>query len=893
MTIVLLMKNIINPEEIINNAKLIKEIGKADSLEQLRSLAMPIIKNAYLLGKEKIKARFEYKSSASNFIAENSYLIDNIIEILCELAKPKVIAIIAVGGYGRSELFPFSDIDLLFLHKKENSETREFAQWLLYCLWDLGLNIGQAVRTIDETISSAQQDITIRTNLLDSRFIVGDKKIFTQFVHEFTDYIASSSEIDFVEAKLAEREAAHLRCGDSRYVLEPNIKDGKGGLRDLHNLQWLMKYTSLTDKILNYEEEKAFSIARDFLWRVRVHLHLIANRPEERLTFDLQRAVAESIGLRDDSNARAVEKFMREYFLTVRLVGGLTRIVCAGLEEHKKRKPRVNFTELSKIGKNLDEFKLDGERLAISSDESFKRNPVLLIKIFQVAHEQKLDIHPKTLQMITRNLWLIDASLRRNIDANNSFMSILLSKENPESSLRLMSESGVMGKFIPDFNKVIGQMQFDMYHVFTVDEHTIFAISILHGIGAGKYKAEMPVVTEIFHLVKSLRVLYLSLFCHDIGKGRGGDHSLIGEVIVRKLARRFGLDAYEEDLCAWLVRNHLMMSRTAFKRDLGDPKTIEDFVEKVQSPERLRLLLILTVADIRAVGPTVWNGWKGALLRELYYLSEDKMGASDKQVKKFGRDSLLIELKNLLVGWKEKEIEEYLELGDASFWSSLDAQNHARIAHLLKELENSVMPLAIDTISDNFRSITDIILCTPDQAGLFAKMSGAVALAGANILGAKIFTLKNGIAVEMFHIQDAEHLAFDKPDKLARLSVYMNKAIAGELDVGKEMAKNLGNYPSRMEVFKVPPKVYVENKSSENYTVIEVDGRDRVGFLHIITQKLAELNISISTAHITTYGERAVDVFYVKDVFGMKIIHESKLRQIQDELVRVLGSGRK
>ena len=887
------MKNIINSEDIFNKSKLIKEIGKAESLEQLRVLAMPVIKNAYLQGKEKVKSRFEYKSSAGDFIAKNSYIIDKIIELLCQLAKPSGVAIIAVGGYGRSELFPFSDIDLLFLHKKESSETREFAQWLLYCLWDLGLNIGQAVRTIDDTVIKAKQDTTIRTNLLDSRFIAGDKKIFTQFVHEFTDYIATSSEIDFVEAKLSEREESHIRCGDSRYVLEPNIKDGKGGLRDLHNMQWLMKYTGLEGKILNDEEEKSFYIVRDFLWKVRVHLHLIANRPEERLTFDLQRAVAEAIGFRDDSNSRAVEKFMRDYFLTVRLVGGLTRSVCAGLEEHKKRKPRVNFSQLSKIGKELEEFQLDGERLAISSEEHFKESPFLLIKIFQVAHEQKLDIHPKTLQIITRNLWLIDANLRRNSNANNAFMSILLSKENPESSLRIMSESGVIGKFIPDFNKVIGQMQFDMYHVFTVDEHTIFAISILHGIGLGKYKAEMPVVTEIFHLVKSLRVLYLSIFCHDIGKGRGGDHSLIGEVIVRKLARRFGLDAYEEDLCAWLVRNHLMMSRTAFKRDLGDPKTIEDFVEKVQSPERLRLLLILTVADIRAVGPTVWNGWKGALLRELYYLSEDKMGASDKQVKKFGKDSLSMELKNLLIGWKEEEIEEYLELGDASFWSSLDAQNHVRIAHLLKELESSIMPLAIDTISDNFRSITDIILCTPDQAGLFAKMSGAIALSGASILGAKIFTLKNGIAVEMFHIQDAEHLAFDKPDKLARLSVYMNKAIVGELDVGREMAKNLSNYPSRMEVFKVPPKVYVENKSSANYTVVEVEGRDRIGFLHIITQKLAELNIGISTAHITTYGERAVDVFYVKDVFGMKIIHESKLRQIQEELVGVLSSGNK
>ncbi len=897
------MTKIKSPNDIIDTKAAIARIGKAATLEALRAQVMPVIHELYTQGKTVIKDRFLAKSEPSDFVAETAFLIDSIIEVLCETAKPHTrgqpIAIMAIGGYGRSELFPYSDIDLLFLRDKKDKKPPEFVQWLLYCLWDLRLTIGQTIRTAEETISKAKSDVTICTSLLDARLICGDVKIFDTFTKQFENYTAGSSELDFVEAKLAEREDNHHRCGDSRYVLEPNIKEGKGGLRDLHTLYWLAQYIYkiksldelVENKILTKDEYKSFVMAQHFLWLVRIHMHLIAGRAEERLTFDMQRSVAEAMGFHDDSNAHSVERFMKQYFLVVRTVGNLTRSVCAVLEESKKRKPRIGLGSRMQHSADLGEFQLDGERIAVASEDAFKKKPLLFITLFETAHEHKLDIHPHTLQIITRNLWLIDASLRRDEKANEAFMNIMLSKHNPEPTLRRMSEAGVLGKFIPDFGRVSGQMQFDMYHVYTVDEHTIFAIGILHKIGAGKFKEEMPLANELFPLINSKRVLFLSLFAHDIAKGKGGDHSMLGEVIVRKLARRFGFDEYEAETCAWLVRYHLLMSRTAFKRDLTDPKTIEDFVDNVQSPERLRLLLLLTVADIRAVGPAVWNGWKGSLLRELYYAAEEKMGASDKQARKVEQAALRTELASLLPGWKSKAIDDYLEQGGSTFWSNFDASTHARIAKALKEQESSKQPLVLDTKSDSFRAITDIILCTADQPGLFSKISGAIALAGANILSAKIFTFKNGMAIEMFHIQDMDHHAFDKPDKLARLSVFMNKAVTGELDIAKEIAAIRLPYPSRMEVFKVPPRVYIENKVSANYTVIEVGGRDRVGFLHTVTNILAELGLTISTAHITTYGERAVDVFYVKDVFGMKINHESKVRQIQAALTEALSSG--
>jgi [protein-PII] uridylyltransferase len=897
------MSTVYIPSEILDTASVMKRIGAGGTPQEVRLTACAVLKEAYAHGRETIQKRFHVLQKGGVAIAEYAYLIDSIVQVLYGLALAQYpaadVAVVAVGGYGRSELFPYSDIDLLFLHRKKQDACSALVQWMLYGLWDIGLTLGQAMRTVPETIDAAGEDVTVRTTLLDARQICGNAALYGEFSSAFEQSIESHSAADFVEAKLKERNERHLRVGDSRYVLEPNVKEGKGGLRDLHTLWWLVRYIYhlrsfeelVNLSVLTESEYKIFIKARDFLWRVRMHLHLIAGRAEERLTFDKQPAVAEAMGYRDDGNARAVERFMKAYFLVARDVGSLTRSVCAVLEEDKKRKPRLGLGDRMQTEARLGEFRLDGERIAVASEDAFEAKPVLLITLFEAAHEHGLDIHPHTLQLVSRSLWLIDASLRRNTDANDAFMHILLSKRNPEPTLRRMSEAGVLGRFIPDFGRVMGQMQFDMYHVYTVDEHTIFAIGILHGIGTGKFREEMPITSEIIHQLQSRRVLFLALFAHDIAKGRGGDHSMLGEMVVRKLARRFGFEPHEVENCAWLVRHHLLMSRTAFKRDLTDAKTIEDFVAHVQSPERLRLLLILTVADIRAVGPTVWNGWKGALLRDLYYRAEEKMGGSDTPLRIREQASLKEELKALLPDWKAREVDDYLEQGGSSFWGSCDAATHARIARIMREAQTSGQPLVLNVRSDPFHAITDVALCAPDSHGLFSRISGAIALAGATILSAKIFTFKNGYAVELFHLQDIDNKAFDKPDKLARLNVFINKAVMGELDIDREIAATRLPYPSRMEAFKVPPRVFIENKASSTHTVIEVGGRDRIGFLHHVTRVLVELGLTISTAHITTYGERAVDVFYVKDAFGMKVLHESKLRQMQEKLTEALSAA--
>ena len=485
---------------------------------------------------------------------------------------------------------------------------------------------------------------------------------------------------------------------------------------------------------------------------------------------------------------------------------------------------------------------------------------------------------------------MIDDELRSDSRACTIFLDILLSKKDPETALRRMSEAGVLGKFIPDFGRVIGQTQFNMYHVYTVDEHTLVAIGLLNALELGQMRQEAPMASDLFRRIKMRRVLYLALFCHDIAKGQGGDHSMLGEKTVSRLAKRLGFSAAETEMAAWLVRHHLLFSNTAFKRDLNDPKTISDFVAQVQTSERMRLLLILTVADIRAVGPAVWNEWKASLLRDLYLRADQAMGTGTVEIKHARADQLREQLQALLPGWKDKEIDAYFEQTTAGFLGSCDLAHHAAIAPMLRQAQHEDQPLLLDTRHDMVRHITEIIICTPDQHALFSKITGVMALAGANIINAKIFTLKSGMAVEIFQVQDAGGMVFDRPDRLAKLSVYIKQALSGELDLTQALSTRSARYEkAARNAVSVQGEVFIENDASNINSVIELTGRDRKGFLYDVTQALAGLGLSIVTAHISTFGTQVADVFYVKDVFGMKITHETKLKQVRETLLKAVN----
>jgi [protein-PII] uridylyltransferase len=791
---------------------------------------------------------------------------------------------------------PSSDIDLLFLLPYRLSpRVEQIIESTLYLLWDLGLKVGHATRSLDECMRLSREDITIRTAVLEARFLWGNHKLFGHLRHRFAEEVAKKTGMEFVEAKLEERDQRHRRMGDSRYVLEPNIKDGKGGLRDLQTLFWIAKYLYRVDDVadlvekgvLTSYEAARFARAENFFWTVRCHLHYLAGRGEDRLTFDLQSEIGQRLGYKDHAGTRGVERFMKHYYLTAKGVGDLTRIFCAALEAEHRRPPPFSRITLDWLKRDVEGFKVESGRLTVESGAEFTKDPVRILKLFHAAQERDLDIHPKALRLVTRYLRHID-TIRDDPEANRLFLDMLTAKKGAEVTLRRLNEAGVFGRFVRDFGRVVAQMQYDMYHVYTVDEHTIFAIGIIHSIEQGLYRDAMPVVSEVIHKISSRRALMVAVFLHDIAKGRGGDHSVLGAEVAERLCPRFGLSVEETETVSWLVRNHLLMSRIAFHRDLSDPKSINDFADTVQSLERLRLLLLLTAADIRAVGPNVWNNWKASLLRELYYATEARLSGGHDTIGKEARiDAAKDEVR---AAFADVDIEEFLQLGYAPYWLSLDAATHLRHARFVGDAMASGETLSIDIRIDETSGVTEYTLYTADYAGLFSSIAGAMAVSGANIVDAKIFTLNNGMALDIFSIQDQVGGAFGEPSRLDRLEARIRETLSGRYNLARELE---GKAPAsgRSSLFAVPPRVLINNSASRTHSVIEVNGRDRPGLLYTVTRVLTDLGLQISNALITTYGERAVDVFYVKDAFGMQVTHEGKLGQIQDAVLKVIAAS--
>ncbi|HEX9701899.1 MAG TPA: [protein-PII] uridylyltransferase, partial [Rhodospirillales bacterium] len=761
--------------------------------------------------------------------------------------------------------------------------------------------VGHATRSIDEAIRLARDDITIRTSLLEVRWIWGDENMFQEFKRRYFDDLAAGTGLAFVEAKLAERDARHDRMGDTRYVLEPNIKEGKGGLRDLHTLFWITKYLYRVNDmkelqalgVLTARDVRLFIKAEDFLWTVRCHLHYLSKRAEERLTFNVQSDISDRMGYASRAGVKGVERFMKHYFLIAKDVGDITRILCAVLEDqHKKRRQRFRLPSFGFRKREIEGYVLDGDRLTVEGKDAFKKAPVKLLQLFQLAQQHKLDVHPNALRLVTENLKLIDRKLQNDPEANRLFIDMLTGPD-PEVTLTRLNEAGVFGRFVPDFGRVVAQMQYDMYHVYTVDEHTIRAIGILKGIETGRLKQDHPVACAVIGEVQSLRALYVSVLLHDIAKGRGGNHSEIGADIALELCPRFGLNEWETETVSWLVRYHLLMSNTAFKRDIFNPKTVTDFTAVVQSPERLRLLNILTVADIRAVGPGVWNAWKAGLVRELYYRAQEEMTGGIAIERRGERvEQAKAGLKEKLAGWSAADIDAHFARGHPDYWLTFDADTLKYHAEIVRDAETKKLKLHIETRVDPERDVTEIIIYAPDHPGLFAKIAGALALSGASVVDAKIMTLANSMALDTFWIQDVTGHVFAAGDRLKRLCKRVEDALMGRFNTGREIeAVQKKALPSRTKVFKVPPRVLIDNKASNQHTVIEINGRDRLGLLHDLTTALTASGLQISSAHIATFGERVVDVFYVKDVFGLKVDREEKLRALRHALLEAVQPG--
>ena len=892
-------------------ARMDEAVGDDGYSAAVRAEVLEILKQALADGYGEVARRFEADGRGEAAVRANAYVIDQLVRVIFDFATAHAypvatrttgeeISIVAVGGYGRGQLAPCSDVDLLFLLPyKQTPRVEQVVEYMLYLLWDLGLKVGHATRSVDECIRLAKDDVTIRTSLLDARWLWGNQKLFFEFESRFQNELVSGTGPEFVEAKLAERDGRHERMGDSRYVVEPNIKEGKGGLRDLQTLYWIAKYLYQANEVPDLVEAGVFTpqdgerfvSADNFLWTVRCHIHYKTGRAEERLTFDVQSAIAERMGYADTDGVLGVEQFMKAYFLVSKDVGDLTRVLCAVLEDQHKKRRFFKLPGLPRRRPNVEGFGVDGGRLAVTDEDAFRKDPVKLLRLFHEAHMHDLDIHPNTLRLVASQLDLVDDGLRSDPEANRLFLEILCSRKNPEDGLRQLNESGVFGEFVPDFGRVVAQMQYDMYHTYTVDEHTIRAMGILHKIETGDFVEETPNVTAAIKEIQSRRALYVAVFLHDIAKGRGGDHSVLGEEVANELCPRLGMTEEETETVAWLVRQHLLMSHIAFKRDIDDPRTVLDFVDVVQSVERLRLLAVLTVADIKAVGPTTWNNWKSGLLRGLYLRALEVMSGDMMSENRTQRiEAAKNQLREAAADWDQAELEDYISTGYAAYWLAYDCGTHLRHAEIVREAKQRDLTLHIDTRIDDEFDFTEITIYTPDHPGLFNQIAGAMALAGATIMDAKIVTMSDGMVLDSFSIRDAQSGAFTEPAKLQRLYTRIEDGLAGKYNPAEELAKSpesiLGR---RQQYFNVAPRVLIDNRASSTDSVIEVNGRDRPGFLHDVTAALLKLGLKISSAHILTYGERAVDVFYVKDVFGLKVTHDDKIEEIRERLMEAVG----
>jgi len=814
------------------------------------------------------------------------------------------MAIVATGGYGRGLLAPGSDIDLLFLLPyKQTAWGESVAEYMLYLLWDLGFKVGHATRTIDQCVRLSHSDMTIRTALLDARLILGDEVLFTEFQRRFRKDVLEGHARPFIDAKLEEQNLRHARAGASRYLVEPNIKDGKGGLRDLHTLHWLAKHL-YPDKaeadfveagVFTPAEYRSFRRCESFLWSVRCQLHFLTGRPEERLSFDLQPLMAERLGYHGHAGLRAVERFMKHYFLVAKEIGELTRIVCSALEMKQLKSLPTLGTLLSPFGwrrrarlRRTSDFRIENGRINAVNKDVFAKDPVNFIRLFAVADEQQATFAPEVLRDVRANLRLIDDSLRANPAANRLFLRLLTDARDPEVVLRNMNEAGVLGHFIPEFRRVVSMMQFNMYHHFTVDEHLIRAIGFLSDVERGRYAVEHPVSTEIIRTIDNRRALYVATFLHDIAKGRDEDHSQAGTRIARELGPRFGLTPSETETAAWLVEHHLAMSTFAQSRDLNDPKTIRDFADLVQSRERLKLLLLLTVVDLRAVGPGVWTGWKGQLLRTLYFETEPLLGGGHTTLTRTERVSRAQDaLRERLPDWRKADLERFIDRHYPAYWLRTDLDVivvHAKLAHGA-EVQRKSLVTHIST--DAFRGVTEITLLAPNHPRLLAMVAGACAGAGANIVDAQISTTRDGMALDTIHLEREFDQGEDEERRAKRIAATIERLLKGEARLADVVATKK-RPKARLSAFTVEPQVVIDNNLSDALTVIEINGLDRPGLLYDVTREISDMNLDIVSAHIATFGEKAVDVFYVTDLTGKKITSSSRETTIRERLTKAL-----
>ncbi len=909
------------PDTGFSKGKLIADLDAlaAEGGPNLRSNVLGHLKTQLTTAKNDARKRFEMGrldglETARVLAALHDVIVTGLWDFttrhFVRIEKPSEgerISLCAVGGYGRGEMAPESDVDLLFLttDKSDSAYTERVTEYILYMLWDLGLKVGHASRTVDQCLKLAKEDQTILTSLLDVRHLSGDEDLSEDLYRKFRKAISRGKGRGYISEKLAERDARHSRDGDSRYVIEPNIKEGKGGLRDLHVLYWITRFLDKDGQINDPQEAKdytklglfderaarRFRSAADFLWRTRHHLHWTAGRPTEQLSFDMQVNLAPKMGHAVEEVEVAVERFMREYFTNAREVGALTRIACAKLEAQKAiRLPKSLDALLPGSRRNLKnkDFVIDHGRLMFADPMTIREKPSQILQLFETAGRRNIDIHPDAFSDIDFRRNLIDREYRCNPEHSKIFQKTLLNAKAPYATLKTMNEAGVLGRYLSEFGGIVARTQFNMHHAYTVDEHTLRLIDNFDDLAKGRLEEDIPIVTGIARSFDSTARLTMMLTCllHDTGKGKG-DQCIEGAQLAHRACNRLGIPQDVTDDVAWLVRRHLDMSETAQRRDISDPETIAGFAKLVGSKRRLDLLSVLTVVDIKSVGPGIWNDWKATLLRGLYLATSAYLN---------GRDELAPAAK---AAARKEQILERLPEGNPEFiasitdslpdtyWSGFSMAKlvmHMRFFEtLLKSGHDPLVNSATKTRVNPRRNVTELWVLTRNRPGLFRDLSLSITSSGASITGAKLNTGEDGLVMNVFYLLSADGEAFGAQSGHLLENLRLRARLAAESKT-EDLAVPQPIRSRRAGAIPVRPRVRFPETGQGRACIIEVQGRDRPGLLYELAAKLSEENFDIMSAHIEVVGTTAVDAFYVR----CRNLSDIQKKTLRRKLIKIL-----
>ncbi len=813
------------------------------------------------------------------------------------------IAVCAVGGFGRGELAPFSDVDLLFLHGSgDDAALRPILDAMLYPLWDSGLKVGHGVHTPKSALQFAKDDMIARTAYLDMKFLCGDKPLFDKFDADFRKFRKRTT-AQFVAAKLAEQAVRQEAVGATRYLAEPDIKEGKGGLRDVQTIRWIYNYVydgdigagTEIDKILGPNNVRALIKAERFLWSVRAHLHDLRGRADEHLTFDIQPAVAERLGYADRKNMSAAERLMRHYFVTAVDTGRLTRILCARLEEESTlRLPRLPALLPQKLQSDeapgKPNIRIRGGRLDFESAARARRTPRDFFRYFRAfSKNPKIDFHPDALALIAEHATDVTSDVRKDPIVASLFKGILESNENPVRTLRVMTETGLLGKYVPAFGDIVGRIQYGLYRQYTLDEELLRALSIYGDIRTGRLADEHPVSTRIVRAATNPYVMTLALFLHETAWTVKGKSPLECEKLIGRIVRRLGLNRDEAALASWGAANHLALVRTAERRNLTEAGTIARFAAEVGSIERLDLMVVLSTCHLRVVGRYSWDEVVRRQLTELYESSAAWFRGGEAALRERLQTRAMLareEARTRLADWSDEEREAFLSQLTNEMLRCVDSDIIVRFAYLARAAAEDRADAAV-TVTPRDGDL-ECIVYADDRPGLLADIAGAVANAGLSVRSVQAMTTTDGRAFDIFAVQSADDAPADDPMLARRLHEALLTAARATPKARPNLKRRLGD---RRQIFHVDPAVRIERDASQDAVVFEAEGLDRPGLLFEIAAALGALDVSIVSAHVATYGERAVDAFYLTNARGEKITDRRQLTKIEKALFAVLRAG--